>query len=387
MPELIPYTLSFRGGLHVGTRGVNLEEAGDHLPADTLFAALLDAWRRAGGDVAAFAAPFVTSPPDPPFLLTSAFPYAGGVRFYPLPTDLTRLFRPETIRAQAKTVKRIRFLSEALLQRALAGEHLDADLFPANETEDPKTGVALQGGVFWLTANEAALLPFGQQETAGPPRQERPLRALRYLAVTKISTVPRVTVDRIGSASTIYHAGRLSFAAECGLWFGVAWRKPEARVGAGGASYPQAFEQALAILRDEGLGGERSTGTGAFTYCRSATPVRLPDPAPGRPAWLLSRYHPRGDELPAALNAPGAAYSLAPVGGWLRSPDGAAQRRKRVYLLAEGSLICPPAFPAGDVIDVRPTYRDPAGDLPHPVYRYGLALAVGWSQEKEARHA
>jgi len=51
MTTLIPYSLAFRGGLHVGTRGVNLEESGAVLPADTLFAALLHAWRRAGRDV------------------------------------------------------------------------------------------------------------------------------------------------------------------------------------------------------------------------------------------------------------------------------------------------------------------------------------------------
>ena len=46
MPELIPYSLTFPGGLHLGRGGVDLEETGVSMPADTLFSALLDAWRR-----------------------------------------------------------------------------------------------------------------------------------------------------------------------------------------------------------------------------------------------------------------------------------------------------------------------------------------------------
>jgi CRISPR-associated protein Csm4 len=373
--------LAVRGGLHVGTRGVNLEEAGDRLPADTLFAALLDTWHRSGGDVAALVAPFVADPPAPPFLLTSAFPYAGGVRFYPMPADLTRLFGPETFKTRAKALKRIRYLSEALLQKALAGVRLDDDLFPADALQEPSSGMALQGGALWLLNDEVALLPEAMRREPGKRH------ALRSLKSFEVGRVPRVTVDRIGSASTIYHAGRLTFADGCGLWFGASWRTPGAAVGADGPTYRQAFERALAVLQDEGLGGERASGYGAFKYVCAESPVRLPDPAPGWPAWLLSRYHPRQDELPAALDTDGAAYSLVPVGGWLRSPDGAAQRRKQVYMLAEGSLICPGGYPAGDVVDVRPTHGNAAGDLPHPVYRYGLALAAGWSSEKEARNA
>jgi CRISPR-associated protein Csm4 len=386
MPQLIPYQLAFHGGLHLGTRGVNLEEAGVSLPADTLFAALLDAWRRAGGDAADLAAPFTAAPPDPPFLLTSAFPYAGEVRFYPLPLALTALFSTKTLRRRSKAIKRIRYISEALLHKALTGERLDDDLFPDDEEAEPQRGLALQGGELWLTVEEAAHLPEGLRRDPGRRR------ALRYLKLWGSGRVPRVTVSRITSASTIFHAGRVSFAAGCGLWFGLAWRDRERQVGAGPLSFRQAFEQALALLQHEGLGGERSSGYGAFTL-QEGEAFTLPDPTPGGLALLLSRYHPRQEELPQALTAGDTAYDLVSVAGWLRSPDGPAQRRKRLILVAEGSLVRPPAFPAGDVTDVRPDYEGGPG-VPHPVYRYGLALALGWpvvaqasGLEKEVDHA
>jgi len=378
MPTLIPYSLAFRGGLHVGTRGVNLEESGAVLPADTLFAALLHAWRRAGRDVEALTAPFVAAPPDPPFLLTSAFPYAGGVRFYPMPADLNRLVAGGGDTAlRGKQLKRIRFLSEGLLLKALAGARLDGDLYPADDTTEPVTGLALQGGSLWMLSEEIDRLPAALQRGHGKRH------ALRSLQVFSADRTPRVTVDRASSAANIFHAGRVTFAQGCGLWFGVQWRTQPSSAAA--MDYRKALAEGLRILSDDGIGGERNVGYGAFS-AREGEPVALPDPLPGQPAWLLSRYHPREEELPAALAAPGAAYGLAAVGGWLHSPGQVSQRRKRLVLLSEGSLICPPAYPAGDVQDVRPEY-DGAPGIPHPVYRYGLALAAGWSRAKEASYA
>lgn len=372
MPNLIPYHLTFHSGLRVGTHGVNLEETQALIPSDTLFSAIVDAWRRTGGAPADFVAPFVDQPPYPPFLLTSAFPFAGQVRFFPMPVDLTRIFSHEALGERGKQIKRIRFLSQCLFKQALKGELLDAMLFPENEYAEPKQGVALQGGTIWLTVKEVKRLPKKFQRPEGRGH------ALRRLKVWDMSSVPRVTVNRINSASNIFHAGRTTFDNGCGLWFGVQWLDPDAPVG-DGDSYRRAFQLTLSMLQDDGLGGERSTGYGAFTWAESGS-VSLPDPAPGRPAWLLSRYHPRAEELPASLTAEHSAYQLVSVGGWLRSPDGPAMRRKRLRMVVEGGQVALPALPAGDVSDVRPTYENPAGDLSHPVYRYGLALAAGMKE-------
>jgi CRISPR-associated protein Csm4 len=372
MATLMTFQLSFASGLHLGTRGVNLEEHGVHVPSDTLFSALVDAWRRLGGDPQAFVQPFVDG--APPFLLSSVFPFAGQVRFYPMPVELERVLSSKVLGSQGKASKRIQYLSETLWRRALAGEMLDDWLFSADEFDDRQTaGVALQSGVLWLTVDETAGLPEAMRLVG--KEQKRPLHALRHLPVWGSQRVPRVTVDRISSASTIYHTGRTSFAQSCGLWFGVAWQDPAATVVGDGRSYREALALALDALQHDGLGGERSVGYGAFT-CTNGAAVTLPAPAAGQAAWLLSRYHPREAELATALGE-GATYRLVSVAGWLRTPDGPAQRRKRLTMLAEGSIVCPSAYPAGDVSDVKPTYTNPAGDTPHAVYRYGLALAAG----------
>lgn len=379
MPTIIPYGLTFHSGLHIGTRGVNLEETAVAVPSDTLFAAIIDVWKRTGGDVDIFSKPFTTKPPDPPFLLTSAFPRAGALRFYPLPVDLERIFSSETLKERGKNIKRIRYFSEKLFIKALEGKRLDDELFPMDERENPQKGIALQGGTLWLTGEEVDLLPQGFR------RRQAKWRSLRYLSVWVQDRVPRVSIDRITSASNIFHTGRISFADGCGLWFGVEWRHADAIVDQDNSiSFADAFKQTLAILQDDGLGGVRTSGYGAFTYHVSKEPIALPDPQPGRPVYLLSRYHPRAAELPQALTGEGTAYNLTAVGGWLHSPEGASQRRKRLHLIVEGSLVAPPSHPAGDVADVRPTYQSAPDSpekpgLPHPVYRFGLALASGWT--------
>lgn len=351
MPDLTPYHLTFRGGLHVGQGAENLNATRVTVPSDTLYAALVDQHRHLGDDPEGFVAPFREG--HAPFRLTSAFPFAGQVRFYPMPADLAAVFSLETLaRAGAqKRLRRLRFLSEGLLNRLLQGQRLDAYL-PSEDGKGP--GRTLQRGALWLTAEEVDRLP----EAAGPSGEGKGApRPLTHL--WKAQTVPRVTLNRLSSASTYFQVERVRFAPGCGLWFGVQGEM-------------EALEPLLTALGESGLGGERSAGYGAFTFERSA-PLSLPEPAEGR-LYLLSRYLPAEAEIPGALED--AAYRLESVAGWLRSPDRPALRRRRLWMLAEGSLVRPPV--SGALEDVRPVLRKDRKTplLPHPVWRFGLALGV-----------
>lgn len=370
MPPLITYQLHFPSGLHIGTRGVDLEESGLGIPSDTLFSALVDAWSRAGGDVATFVRPFLEKEFDPPFLLSSAFPRAGNVRFYPMPVQAEKYFTPTIAGTRRDEIREIRFCSERIFQRARKGRMLDEFLFEQDERKLSQNGLALQNGELWLTREEANQL----KPALGIKNiNDDELRALRYQRVWDSVRVPRVTVNRIDQASTIFHAGRLSFAEGCGLWFGIHWRRADVRIGK--TTYEQAVKDCLEILSGEGLGGERSTGYGAFAHDPGEA-VDFDEPKPGELAFLLGRYSPLGDS--AALTNALASYRLIPVAGWFRRQGLAAQRRKRVMFVAEGSLIVPNKIPAGSVLDVAPDFIKPES-----IYRSGLALAVRW----EAPHA
>lgn len=380
MPQLTIYHLRLCGRLRVGRHGVGQEAATIHVPGDTLFAALVAAWVDAGGRGESWGESFpqAEKPADPPLLLTSAFPYAGEVHFYPLPQVDLRPLDVE-VEERRKDLKRIAFVSEGIFRRIVSGQSLAGCLPPPSG--EPGKGLFLQGQTLWLTAEEVAQLPEAMrtfEDAKGQPH-ERPARALQHLHVWKTDKVPRVTVDRVNSASNIFHTGRVTFAPDCGLWFGVEWRRPEASLD-GGVSYRAAFEQALNLLSDSGLGSERAVGYGAFRWQKGGS-LSWPDPAPGALYVTLSRYHPRPSETPEAFSGDDVAYSLVPVAGYLQTPTGAAQRRRRLWLAAEGSVLrAVGPGPYGDLTDVRPQ----VGAFPHPVWRYGLACPVAL---KEVAHA
>lgn len=367
MPKLITFPLCFSGGLHVG-RGNGLEEVSVTIPSDTIFSAIADAWRRSGNNLEHLFKGFTGQEGSPPFLLTSAFPIVGNVRFFPMPVDLHQLFSPEVFEERGKELRRIQFFSEGLLRKALLGERLDNYLFPKEEPAEPRTGASLQGGALWFHLDEMREFP----KSFELPENRR--HALHRLDVWSSNPVPRVTITRTSSSSTIYQAGKVFFAEGCGLWFGVQWVNPNA------SFTPQDFDKAVTILQDDGLGGERSSGYGSFRLEGSRELILGEEMKPGQRAYLLSRYHPSEEELPGVLSSDQAAYRLVSVGGWLRSPDAPAQLRKRLYFLDEGSFITPVRVPPGDLTDVRPTYQSTKGVVPHPVYRYGYACGFRWPE-------
>ena len=385
MPTLSVYRLHFHSGFHLGLRGVNPEESNVTIPSDTLFSALVDGWRRLGGNVDAWLKPFLTDSPNPPFLLTSAFPFAGDARFYPAPVNLHRLF---SMHRKGKSLKRIRYISEQLFVKALTGNALDEwlpeeqnDLAgQATQQRAEPPGLFLQNGQLWLAReHELEKLPGWIRFNN---TQKRALRALPLLALWEEGRVPRVTVDRINSASTIFHVGQVRFAPQCGLWFGISWHQPALHIDQTTTSYQESVASILAFLQDEGLGGVRSAGYGAFKFDGVAEELQLPAAQAGGPAWLLSRYHPRSHAELAGLTGSNAAYRLTSVAGWLRSPDSTAQRRKRIYLLEEGSVVEATEGVMGDMTKVTPDYDSQAGRLPHEVYRAGFGLAIGMAKER-----
>ena len=368
MPRLVLYHLTFPHGLHIGRGGAeSLEEALEFVPSDTFLAAVLDTWHHLGRDVSDW---LEGESDSPRFRLTSAFPFAGGVRFYPKPVDLQALFSAARLAelGAGKRVKKIRYLSEALFLQASRGHPLDDELVRDSDSEWAcKT--SLQGGALWMTEDEAGSLPdpirfYTEERNGREEKAKRPVEARSRQRVFDFQTNPHVTVDRINQRSDLFQSEHALFAAGCGLWFGAA----------GGA---ELLELALSALGEAGLGGERSTGRGGFTWQKMDEGPDFQDPQ--ECACLLSRWHPREEEIPL-LQADGSAYRLDAVGGWLKTPDkAAAQRRKMLWLVAEGSLIA--GNPRGDARDVRPQYDSRAGErIRHPVYRPGFALAVDWKR-------
>jgi CRISPR-associated protein Csm4 len=344
MPVFSSYYLRFRSPLHIGERGVGLEETRIHVPADTLFSALCVMWRELYGVEALHADVLDWFTEDEggsePFFLSSAFPLAGGVRLFPKP--LARLSNVSREEGDDKVFKRIRFVSEPIFVALVRGETVTFSIADC-----------VNGETVWVTAAEKEQLADQMDETSDD------------IVLWKRDLVPRVTLDRITSASEIWHLGDVKFGPGVGLWFAVIFHQDH------GEALRRKFEACLRVLGDTGLGGERSAGRGLFTWDHTGEET-LPEVETADRFVTLAPLCPKDTAQLAALTGETAAYDLLPRRGWVTSPEASNLRRKMVWMFAEGSVLTGnPELRAGRLVNVKPAI------CPHDVWRYGYAFPVG----------
>ena len=333
-------------GFHFGRHGLEREESGVHFPSDSLFAAVVARLALLHGDefVKTFCEPFYEG--RPPFVMTSATPRAGDVKFFPPPLGRSAPVEEKENSPRPKDLKKVLFISEGIFLKILAGESLAEIWTETNKLQD--------GKVLYLP-KEAAQLP--GKVRAGSEH------------IWEIERRPHVTLGRRTQNAALFHIGRTAYARDCGLWFGLRWIDPQAEMR-------QQLKAALHELGDAGLGGTRSRGYGACKIEEKGT-LDLPAPTAGQPWLTLSRYLPRDQSEAKALSDGRAAYAIETVRGWVSSSVDAAQRRRAVNMLVEGSVLGPlENDPPGQMVDVQPDY-DGNQPLQHPVWRNGYALAVG----------
>jgi CRISPR-associated protein Csm4 len=351
------------GGFHFGQQGLELEESRVTFPSDSLFAALVATKAEQEGDAAAeaFLRPFLPnsdSDPNrfnPPFRLTSLFPYVGNLPLLPLPQlpiqTKQKQGNGDEPAVPRKFTKKVRFVSPKIFQQLCAAQEMDDYL------DEKENGRFLQEGKVWLTADEQAKLPANWQTRS--PEQ------LRQQHIWHQGNVTRVTIGRKQEQSMVYLMGRVLFNDGCGLWLGVQ-TEPDS------GAWQKKLHLLLTHLGDRGIGGERANGYGQYSLSQTEA-FDLPEMAAGNGYHLLlSRYYPQKTEIPA-LQAELSAYALVSVGGWLTPSrvDAATtdnKRRKPLRMVEASSVLY--GIVTGQTEDVRPN------GFPHGVYRCGLALTV-----------
>lgn len=345
---MMVFDLSPRAPLHVGEAvGIERESVQAHIPSDTLFAAIVSAWVRLTEDVDARVDACRAGPET--LRLTSAFPRAGDVRFYPHPLGLRwrGLEESNPPNLDEKQRKRVQWVSRGIFEMLIRGADVSSEWRPEH---------LLQGGGVWVSAAEAQRA----RDAAG-----------RDGSLWRRTIVPRVVVGRSDNRGNLFHSGRLTFGPECGLWLMAQ------------GSHVDWVNEALRLLQEAGIGGLRASGHGAFALSTHTEPD-LPIPARGH-GICLSRYAPgpadpvedqpppaaNVAEIEAALQSAHAAYALVHVGGWCQDRAGKAWRRRAVRLVAEGA--CLGAAARGRIVDVTPQVMR-AMQPPQLVYRYGYAF-------------
>jgi len=279
----------------------------------------------------------------PPFLLSSAFPYceAGGQKifFFPKPHVSAWINQENSL---IKKLKEVSFLSKAAFETWLvAGVE--------GVLKSLKNGSLKLKDELMISAGEAELF-----------KTEKP-------KLYKDFTTPRNRLNRLKMWSDLFYAGAALYYPNSGMFFLLDIRDDE--------EYFDMMIHCLNLLRDEGIGGERTIGYGKFDYALEKLDILEADDAG---AFLtLCLYHPTLEEVEKFLTKPKNywSYRLITRGGFAQSPllKGGYFKRS-VRMMLEGSV-----FPR---IDDRSVY----GDFPevlkeeethaHAVYRYGYAFPL-----------
>lgn len=334
--ELIVCKLEPKAPLHLGTKEVILEETSEYIHSDTLFSAICNTYLLLYGknELEAMLAKFGER--NPPFLISSAFPFIKEILLFPIPknVDFSRYSD------EPKRFKRVEFISEEIFKAIIANKEIDKYIAESN---------LLQNKRILATTREVKLF---QNFFKVKNVEEFQFWAKRE--------VPRVVIDRKTSKSGIYHFGEVVFFRNCGLYFLIR------TLDGFKEKYEKRIRACLYLLMDEGIGGDRTYGKGLFKRIRfNSFSI---DIEYKNYFVTLSLYHPRREEVSHVKEG---YYELVSRGGWIYSPAGKSIRRKTIRLLVEGSVVKSHDEPYGSLTSVKPDEF-----TAHEIYRYGYAFPI-----------
>jgi CRISPR-associated protein Csm4 len=159
---------------------------------------------------------------------------------------------------------------------------------------------------------------------------------------------------------------RVHFASDAGLYFIIQFAGTDTEAQ---QRNRRRFESCLQLLADSGVGTDRTSGTGWFTW---KVPLDLTMTVPERANRFLNLglYCPAVDE-PALKDLQHASYELVKRGGWIASAEQTEHlswRKKSVYMFREGSVFT--HQPTGKYVDLAPDGCN------HPIWRDGRPLVI-----------
>ena len=332
--------------IHLGERGIGMEETSEVIHSDSLFGALSCAWSTLHGDdeLEALIEGFLKG--EAPFVISSGFPFISDLLLFPKPlAPLTEIIGAHEAKDEKK-IKRAEFVSKDVFEWILSGEKpAESDwAFIYNGNKIAGIASATEMG---LTGNKPSKTVFWKRQEA-----------------------PHVVLDRDNQSSSIFRVGDISFSKDTGFYFLADFRD---------SSIISKFDGAMRLLGDEGIGGERSSGKGSFIFKRETVEIRTENSinednninSNGGSLALLSLYHPTKNEVELGLLMR-SRYQLITRRGWISSEGSRTLRKKTVRMISEGSIIPKiGSLPRGALVDVTPQEMKA-----HKVYANGLALGV-----------
>jgi CRISPR-associated protein Csm4 len=314
------YNINPHSPMHTGIEGIGQERLDSFFRSDALYAALVQCWQLLYDDDWDFLLQ------DGPFCVSSCFPVLDQKLFYPLPVGSLDMVIRDIKGRDLKKWKRVRYVSESIFQQIIEGSLSTDRCIP----------------------KEQFLFESGTLPGSGPVEIE----------------VPRIRIDPFSSAvskGAFFYCVDRHFSPDDGLFFLSTFKDEKIMAK---------FESALMLLGDSGMGGDRSTGKGAFSFKRQEFTMRIPESGDGHVC--LSLYHPTATEIDKGL-IDSAYYNLIRRHGFIAGFGARSLRRKSVLMFEEGSVFFSEAPPDGDSPLV---LGKGEGGCPFNVFRYGKAFSL-----------
>ncbi len=343
--ELLILRCNPHNPLHLGS-GL-LDQSGAIIHSDTLFSALVNNYVLLFGQsglsefINAFKAESILE-------ISSAFPAIETIRgelilFFPAPIDLRHRFKGD--QDLDKSVKKIRFISEGILKEIGEGIHLPS--------------CRMLGAEFLVTAAEHRLIAVGdktnQPETLPPPIQ--------------FGTAAHVLMHQIGQEDAFFNVTaiyprklrrqeKMSAAFDTHYYFLFRTQNCQPELLA-------RFKACVALLADEGIGGERSAGLGGFANVDWKGIVQFKYASKGDHSLSLGLGIPADQE---AFDQVSKYATVMRGGNAIGTGNNNQFARKRIRMIAEGALC--DAQPKGMTANIA------GDDSLHQVLRYGHFFAI-----------
>ncbi len=352
MTEHYLIKLSPRTPFHFGEM-MDMERTEVIIRSDTLFSALCYISDQYLGkeNYNEFIIPFIKS--NPPFLLSSAFPYIESpdktLFFFPKPLIFKEFV--ERYVKNIKVFKKIKFISEALLNAYLTGD----DEFLENQFQDTNGNIKsdnfIQGNTIWLSKEERRTIPATDQ-------------------IWKRQRDPRIVINRKTKETSIYHYTRVYFNKTAGLYYLVKILDKN-REG----NILNDLVKKMRYLGDTGIGGERSLGNGQFEVKLNSlnSPFTIKFQENGTSSnWILSLSLtlPKESDVKSGLLGENTYYQLITRKGWI---SGTPYLKKAVNMLAEGSVLRRNGQDIiGKIVDITPEILQ-SKSPEYKIHRYGYS--------------
>jgi CRISPR-associated protein Csm4 len=339
------YRLFFKGPLHFGLYGVDLEAVEERLSSDSLMSALLNAIKLLEGEEVVKKTIEALQMPIPPFILSSLFPFGPNPKNRSSYSEV--LVRPlidppvsdkKIFHFHGKELKRIRYLT----------------------VEDFR---------LWIGKENLTELQIGEIID----RSKNYTNGWWYKEIR-----PRVALDRLSQNSNIWN--------QAAIWFAKKGKTNEGEDIKGAGLYgliqlndekwSTRIESGFRFLGEVGIGGERTYGLGLFHF-GGLEP--LPEYWEGlfkqksRAHIFLSMYYPNDAERQDLKSCLQAWETVERRGYVVSGRNTTTIKRKRVRMFAEGTATS--KLLSGCMINVTPDHAVELA-IPHRVYRSGLAYLV-----------